>query len=333
MHAANRTAPGQLSSRLARTIAPVASEHRAQRRVRGTTRELNTNVKSLAAPSSLFDCEALRGCTELTLTPRDRVEFLLGDFESCVIERSLNGCHGAEQPIEKTETDAEVLVHESAVVQSPLTNVVQPAGPAEPVPQNGSPLHPKALDADAVVQIAEDPGGPGEDDADRQKLVQRTNPEEAEDAGQDDQENAGGNDPFEADISKSDLACGCIQVLLAGPLFLQWTIEKQMVLHVILAKEMDEAAVQQAMQRVAKQLRNQNCAQRPGCDCDRDRVRHGPQLSRELVTGQAARCGVGQCRTTTWEKGGRPAISEIVVTAQRLRESGCGAEERFSALG
>ena len=120
-------------------------------------------------------------------------------------------------------------------------NVMQSAGPAEPVPQDRSAFHPKALDMHAVVQVAEDPECPGEDDAKKQELKQHRSSEEVKETGEGDEKNAGGNEPFEANISQRDLTFGCVKILLARPLFLLRTIEKQMVLHMVQAQKADPA--------------------------------------------------------------------------------------------
>lgn len=171
-----------------------------------------------------------------------------------MIKGGLHGRHGAEEPVEEGETDAEVLVHQSLVVEHPVMDIVEISRPAEPAPYHWHALHPEALDMHAVVQIAEDPEAPAENDPEKQKLVSRADPEEPEKTTQGDEQHSGWDDPFESDIADGDLARGRIHVLFAGSLFLQGTVEKQMVLHMIHAQERDPAAVEQSMQQVTQQL-------------------------------------------------------------------------------
>ena len=214
-----------------------------------------------------------------------------------MINGGLHGRHGAEEPVEEGETDAEVLVHEPLVVEHPVVDTVKVARPAEPGPHNRHALHPETFDMHAVVQIAEDPEAPAENDPEKQNLVSRADPEEPEKTTQGDQQYSGWDDPFESDIADGDLARCRIQVLFAGPLLLQGTVEKQMVLHMIHAQERDPAAVEQAMQEVTQQLGGQNCRYGPGGDYNR--FRHALETSRRGNRAQAAKRGTGQCRTTT----------------------------------
>lgn len=171
-----------------------------------------------------------------------------------MIKGRLHGRHGAEEPVEEGKTDAEVLVHEPLVVQHSVMDIVEIARPAEPGLHNRHALHPETFDMHAVVQIAEDPEAPAENDPEEQNLVRRADPEEPEKTTQGDEQYSGRDDPFESDIADGNLARGRIHVPFAGPLLLQGPVEKQMVLHMIHAQETHPAAVEQAMQQVTQQL-------------------------------------------------------------------------------
>lgn len=101
-----------------------------------------------------------------------------------MIKRRLNRSHGAEQPVEESEADAKVLVHESLIVQDSVMNVMEIARPAEPVSEDGRAFHPKTLDVHAVVEIAEDPKAPGQDNPEKKRLVPQRRPEEPEQTSQ-----------------------------------------------------------------------------------------------------------------------------------------------------
>ena len=172
---------------------------------------------------------------------------LLGGREACVIKRGLHPSHGAEQPIEEGKTDAEVLVHESLVVQHPVMDIVEISRPAEPNLHDGHALHPNSFDMHAIVQVAEDPETPGNGSREEHDLIQCPDPEEREDTCQHDQQNAAGNDPFEANVADGNLTGSRILILSVGTLLLQGTIQKQVMLHVIHTQEPDPAAVQQSV--------------------------------------------------------------------------------------
>src|SRR4029077_3102220 len=124
-------------------------------------------------------------------------------------EGGLHGSHGAEQPVEECETDAKILVHEPLVIDHPVMDIVKIARPAEPDPHQWHALHPEALDMHSIVKIAKDPEAPGENDAEKLKLICGSNPQKPEEATEGDQQNSSGNDPFEPDIANGNLACGC----------------------------------------------------------------------------------------------------------------------------
>ena len=162
---------------------------------------------------------------------------------------------GSEQPIEKGETNAEVRVHESAVVQNTMVNVVQSASPAEPMLQQRCPLHPKALDVHAVVQIAEYPHIPGEHDSEKEELVGRTNAEKPEQAARGGKQSAGGQNPLQSDVSQGGSACGRVKILSARTLLLLWSVENQVMFHMVRAQEGDPPTVQEPVQEVPKEFR------------------------------------------------------------------------------
>ena len=100
-----------------------------------------------------------------------------------MIKRGLHWGHGAEQPIEERKTDAEVLVHESLVVEDTVMDIVEISCPAEPDPNEGYALHPKTRNMHAVVQVAEDPETPSKGSRKEHDLMQGPNPDEREETG------------------------------------------------------------------------------------------------------------------------------------------------------
>ena len=81
--------------------------------------------------------------------------------------------HGPEEAVEKIEADAEICVHGASVVHAAMMDVMQPSRFQEPRFQDGNFRHPEILDVHPVVQVAEHQGGPDEQGAKRQHLVDK----------------------------------------------------------------------------------------------------------------------------------------------------------------
>src|SRR5690348_6241532 len=92
-----------------------------------------------------------------TLGATTRVEHVGKSMERIRVATSVEGRPlrgpGSEEAIKEKEGDAEVLVHKSLVVQSPVMDVVGLAGRGEPALQPGIALHPETIDVHAVMQI------------------------------------------------------------------------------------------------------------------------------------------------------------------------------------
>lgn len=191
----------------------------------------------------------------------------------------------AEDAIKKEEGDAEVLVHEAIVVESPVMDVVSFASQDEPSLQTRSALHPEVVDVHAVVEVADHEEAPGERSGDEDGLMQHRHVEEVEHGdGCDDQQGAG-DEPFEADVVKRDGVGGGVVITGPGPLRLKRPVKHQVMPHVTAAEESDLSAVQKPMQEVSKEFGDQNRGGEPAKNWEY--AFHGRKVSRFAEQGQA----------------------------------------------
>ena len=89
-----------------------------------------------------------------------------------MVEGALLGGQRTEQPVEQKEADAEVLVHQSGVVQHPVMDVMPLSCAPEPSLENRIALHPEVLHMHLVMQIAEHEEGPRQGSPDRHCLIE-----------------------------------------------------------------------------------------------------------------------------------------------------------------
>src|SRR5262250_1772539 len=117
------------------------------------------------------------------------------------VERAMALGECSKEPVEEIKSNAEVLVHAAAFVYRPRVNIVKSACLAEPRPQNGSPLHPEALNVHAIVKVAEHEGRPSHQCGEGQTTVRKTHAQQPHAAAADGKNQGCGSEPLQTNVS------------------------------------------------------------------------------------------------------------------------------------
>ena len=197
---------------------------------------------------------------------------------AAAIERGPLGGPGIEETIEEKEGDAEVLVHQSLVVEGPVMDVMGIARRNEPALEEWISLHPEIRDVHAIVEITEHDEAPRQGSRHEYHLVNDGHAQEVEHGDRQDQKQRTRHEPLHADVSKREGAGGGVVIAGPGTLRLKRAIEHQVVPHVAAAQETNLAAVQKSMQQVTEEFGNQDRSGQPGHNCDC--VFHGRTVGR-----------------------------------------------------
>ena len=173
-----------------------------------------------------------------------------------------------EQTIKEKESNAEVLVHEPFVVESPVMDVVSFPGGDKPAPEAGIALHPEIVDVHPIVKITEHEEAPSQRSGDENGLMHEGHVQKMKDADGYRQKERTWHDPFQADVAERDGFASGVVIAGAGTLGVKRPVQDQMVSHVTATQEADLAAVQKPMQQVTEKFRSQDRRGHPEQDCE-----------------------------------------------------------------
>src|SRR5580765_252240 len=139
---------------------------------------------------------------ECVVGPRGKP--LLGSAKTNLIECRLSSRKRAEDPVEQKESDAEVLVHQSLVVQYVVVNVMESARRKEPALEQSVPGQPEALDVHDVMQPAEHEEAPAKRAHEINHLIDPAHVKSPEQCQHTGYQQCRGCEPLHPDIAEHD---------------------------------------------------------------------------------------------------------------------------------